>query len=75
MVVPAFQARQRLARRGLGVVCSPFLSWRHKHAVHHATPATSIAAAVGDVHTLTVDEYRPSPEGTRSVTGSSATRS
>jgi omega-6 fatty acid desaturase (delta-12 desaturase) len=45
--------------RGLGlVVFQPFASWRHEHAVHHATAGDLDRRGVGDVPTLTVAEYR-----------------
>jgi acyl-lipid omega-6 desaturase (Delta-12 desaturase) len=44
--------------RALGlVVFAPFSSWRHNHAVHHATSGDLDRRGVGDVHTLTVAEY------------------
>jgi acyl-lipid omega-6 desaturase (Delta-12 desaturase) len=43
------------------VVYQPFLSWRHSHAVHHATAGDLDRRGVGDVLTLTVAEYRASP--------------
>jgi omega-6 fatty acid desaturase (delta-12 desaturase) len=43
------------------VVYSPFLSWRHSHAVHHATAGDLDRRGVGDVLTLTVAEYQGSP--------------
>ena len=43
------------------VVCSPYLSWRHAHAVHHATAGDLDRRGIGDVPTLTVAEYRASP--------------
>jgi omega-6 fatty acid desaturase (delta-12 desaturase) len=43
----------------LGVVLyTPFAWWRHEHAVHHATTGDLDKRGVGDIHTLTVDEYR-----------------
>ena len=46
---------------GLGLlVYSPFQSWRHSHAVHHATAGDLDRRGVGDVPTLTVAEYRAS---------------
>jgi acyl-lipid omega-6 desaturase (Delta-12 desaturase) len=46
----------------LGVlVFSPFHSWRHSHAVHHATAGDLDRRGVGDVLTLTVAEYQASP--------------
>ena len=48
--------------RVLGLlVFSSFDSWRHSHAVHHATAADLDRRGVGDVHTLTVAEYRGLP--------------
>jgi omega-6 fatty acid desaturase (delta-12 desaturase) len=46
----------------LGVGCgllvySPFHSWRHEHAVHHATAGDLDRRGRGDVETLTVAEY------------------
>ncbi len=47
---------------GLGVVVfSPFASWRYSHAVHHGTAGDLDKRGVGDVHTLTVTEYRAKP--------------
>ena len=42
----------------LGVVLyTPFAWWRHEHSVHHATAGDLDKRGVGDVQTLTVDEY------------------
>jgi omega-6 fatty acid desaturase (delta-12 desaturase) len=43
------------------VVYESFLSWRHSHAVHHATAGDLDRRGVGDVFTLTVAEYRTAP--------------
>jgi omega-6 fatty acid desaturase (delta-12 desaturase) len=53
------------SRRGnvwLGTLCgllvlSPFVRWRHDHAVHHATSGDLDKRGVGDIPTLTVAEY------------------
>ncbi len=53
------------SRRGnvwLGTLCgllvlSPFVRWRHDHAVHHATSGDLDRRGVGDLPTLTVQEY------------------
>jgi acyl-lipid omega-6 desaturase (Delta-12 desaturase) len=46
----------------LGVVLyTPFAWWRHKHAVHHATTGDLDRRGVGDVQTLTVEEYCARP--------------
>jgi omega-6 fatty acid desaturase (delta-12 desaturase) len=47
----------------LGVICglivySPFHSWRHEHAVHHATAGDLDRRGMGDVDTWTVAEYQ-----------------
>ena len=54
--------RSRRANRYLGtvlgiVVMTPFMNWRHNHAVHHATAADLDRRGQGDVPTLTVAEY------------------
>ena len=51
------------ANNWLGVVLglfvySPFLRWRHDHAMHHATSGDLNRRGSGDVLTLTVEEYR-----------------
>lgn len=42
------------------LVYEAFASWRHSHAVHHATSGDLDRRGVGDVLTLTVAEYRGS---------------
>jgi acyl-lipid omega-6 desaturase (Delta-12 desaturase) len=39
------------------IVLTPFGSWRHAHAVHHATSGDLDRRGIGDVPTLTVREY------------------
>ena len=39
------------------LVYSPFLRWRHDHAIHHATSGDLERRGGGDVRTLTVTEY------------------
>jgi len=39
------------------LVYSPFLRWRHDHAIHHATSGDLQRRGGGDVRTLTVSEY------------------
>jgi acyl-lipid omega-6 desaturase (Delta-12 desaturase) len=56
---------QRRANTWLGAVLAvmvftPFQSWRHSHAVHHATAGDLDRRGIGDVPTLTVREYRES---------------
>jgi omega-6 fatty acid desaturase (delta-12 desaturase) len=46
------------------LVLAPFSRWRHDHAVHHATSGDLERRGVGDLPTLTVDEYwQRSPRG------------
>ena len=57
-------SRKANARAGtvLGLfVLTPFVRWRHEHAVHHATSGDLDRRGVGDVYTLTVDEYLAKP--------------
>ena len=51
-----------LVGAALGVlVCTPFALWRREHAIHHATAGDLDRRGVGDIQTLTIDEYRTSP--------------
>ena len=43
------------------VVYTPFHSWRHEHAQHHATSGDLDRRGLGDVETWTVAEYRSKP--------------
>src|SRR5579871_1755630 len=52
----------RRANNAVGIafgllVLSPFVRWRHDHAVHHATAGDLDRRGVGDIVTLTVTEY------------------
>ena len=54
--------RSRRANAWLGTACgllvySPFHSWRHEHAIHHATSGDLDHRGRGDVDTRTVAEY------------------
>ncbi len=60
----------RRANTWLGMICglltfTPFAKWRHEHAVHHGTAGDLDRRGVGDVHTLTVAEYRSLPRRQR----------
>jgi omega-6 fatty acid desaturase (delta-12 desaturase) len=39
------------------LVFTPYYQWRHHHAIHHASSSDLDRRGVGDVWTLTVDEY------------------
>jgi acyl-lipid omega-6 desaturase (Delta-12 desaturase) len=43
------------------LVLSPFRRWRHDHAVHHASSGDLDRRGVGDLPTLTVNEYNARP--------------
>jgi omega-6 fatty acid desaturase (delta-12 desaturase) len=54
--------RSKRANRWAGtffglLVYTPFESWGHSHAIHHATAGDLDRRGTGDVTTLTVDEY------------------
>ena len=45
--------------RVLGVLTlTPYDAWRRAHAIHHATSGNLDRRGIGDIDTLTVDEYR-----------------
>ncbi len=44
---------------------TPYYQWRHDHAVHHATAGDLDERGVGDVWTLTVQEYLEAPRWKR----------
>jgi acyl-lipid omega-6 desaturase (Delta-12 desaturase) len=47
------------------LVFTPYESWRHAHALHHATAGDLDRRGVGDIWTMTVDEYLDAPRGTQ----------
>ena len=60
----------RTANRALGYIAgiltfTPYEQWRHSHALHHATAGNLDQRGVGDVWTMTVDEYLAAPRLTR----------
>ena len=74
-LVPAVQAGERVARLVAGRArLLAVLSWRHSHAVHHATAGDLDRRGVGDVRTLTMTEYRAASWRGRLATACSATR-
>lgn len=44
---------------------SAYEAWRHNHGVHHATAGNLDRRGVGDVWTMTVEEYRAAPRRTQ----------
>ena len=60
----------RRANRLLGYICgilafTPYDNWRRSHAMHHATVGDLDRRGVGDVWTLTVEEYLAAPRRKR----------
>jgi acyl-lipid omega-6 desaturase (Delta-12 desaturase) len=58
--------RQRVANDWVGriigvLTLTPYDFWRHTHAAHHATSGNLDRRGMGDVDTLTVNEYRALP--------------
>jgi len=56
----------RRANDGLGrilgvLVLTPFGDWRRSHGIHHGTSGNLDRRGLGDVWTMTVEEYRASP--------------
>ncbi len=48
--------------RALGILTlTPYDYWRRTHAIHHATSGNLDKRGIGDIHTLTVAEYRSLP--------------
>jgi omega-6 fatty acid desaturase (delta-12 desaturase) len=46
---------------------TPYYAWRHSHAIHHATSGDLDRRGVGDVWTMTVDEYVAAPWSKRAA--------
>jgi acyl-lipid omega-6 desaturase (Delta-12 desaturase) len=62
--------RSRRAERVLGrilgvLVFTPFAEWRHEHLSHHATSGDLDRRGIGDMWTMTVDEYGASSRARR----------
>ena len=58
--------KSQRANNLLGTICglmvfTPYYQWRFEHAVHHATSGDLDRRGVGDIFTLTVDEYLKLP--------------
>jgi omega-6 fatty acid desaturase (delta-12 desaturase) len=50
----------------MGIIAfTPFHSWHNQHSIHHATSANLDKRGIGDVWTMTVEEYRNSSKGKR----------
>ncbi|HVF24843.1 MAG TPA: fatty acid desaturase [Anaerolineales bacterium] len=43
------------------LVITPFYQWKHSHAIHHATAGDLDRRGIGDVYTMTVEEYLAAP--------------
>ncbi len=47
------------------ITFTPYYAWRHSHAVHHASSGDLDRRGVGDVWTMTYEEYQQQPRMTR----------
>jgi acyl-lipid omega-6 desaturase (Delta-12 desaturase) len=56
-LLPSKRANRYVGRFTGLLVLAPFGRWRHDHAVHHATSGDLERRGVGDILTLTVEEY------------------
>jgi omega-6 fatty acid desaturase (delta-12 desaturase) len=56
--LPSRRANMWLGRATGLLVLSPYASWRHEHALHHATAGDLDHRGGGDVTTMTAAEYR-----------------
>jgi len=63
--LPSKRANAWLGAASGLLVYTPFASWRHEHAGHHASAGDLDRRGVGDVATWTVAEYHSSPWGSR----------
>ena len=73
--LPSKRANAWLGHRARGARLRAVPSWRHNHAVHHATAGDLDRRGTGDVPTLTVAEYQARVVARAgSATGCSATR-
>ena len=58
--------KSQMANDAVGIITgiltfTPYYQWRHHHAIHHATAGDLDRRGVGDVKTITVDEYLAFP--------------
>jgi len=60
-LLPSRRANTLLGAAMGALVLSPFVRWRHDHAVHHASAGDLDRRGVGDIVTLTVQEYAARP--------------
>jgi acyl-lipid omega-6 desaturase (Delta-12 desaturase) len=59
--LPSKRANGLLGAALSPVVYMPFACWRHEHAIHHATTGDLDRRGVGDIKTLTIEEYLAAP--------------
>ncbi len=55
------KANERLGAFFGVLVLTSFHDWRHDHAIHHATAGDLDRRGVGDIYTMTVEEYMAAP--------------
>ena len=59
--LPTIKTNDRLGLVMGVLVMTPFYQWKHSHAIHHATAGDLDRRGVGDVYTMTVEEYLAAP--------------
>lgn len=62
--------KSKKANNTLGALTSlltfiPYYRWRHEHAIHHATAGDLDGRGVGDIWTMTIEEYLAAPRWVR----------
>lgn len=62
--------RKKLANDTVGIIMgimafTPYYKWHTEHRIHHATAGNLDKRGIGDVWTLTLDEYKKSSKGIR----------
>lgn len=49
------------------ITYTPYYDWRHAHAIHHATVANLEKRGIGDIWTMTVEEYQNAGPWTKGI--------
>jgi len=52
------RANNMIGRLTAFLTFTPYFNWRHDHAVHHATVSNLEKRGIGDIWTMTVEEYK-----------------
>ena len=52
------KAQDWIGRLAGVLTCTPYADWKHTHSIHHAHAGHLDKRGIGDVHTMTLEEYR-----------------